>query len=103
MRRDRDDDFELTTERECPDCFSLPGVAHSPKCGENRERTNRAILARVDAYYRGGLVVAFKSHDEGRPNEPMTYLYRSTLLDILGVDEDDPRASPAPRPPEDGA
>lgn len=87
-----DDGLMDGDERPCPDCFSLPGVAHEADCLQRkaeRELVDRAILKRVDAYYRGGLVVSFKSHDVGRPNEPTTYLYRSTLLEIMGVDEDE--------------
>ena len=46
------------------------------------------IIARVDRWFGGALCIAYKSHHEGRPNEPMTYLYRSDLLAGLGVDEE---------------
>ena len=58
-----------------------------------RATLDAAIVDRVDHWFGGGLCIAFKSHREGRPNEPMTYLYRSQVLEGLGVVEHDPSES----------
>jgi hypothetical protein len=70
----------------CPVCSKAYGRPASDAPAPPRDIESE-IIARVDRWFGGGLCIAFKSHHEGRPNEPMTYLYRSDLLAGLGITE----------------
>lgn len=76
---------------------SPPAVASQLESSASRDATDREIIVRVDRWFGGALCIAFKSHHEGRPNEPTTYLYRSDVLAGLGITE----SEPTPRCTED--
>lgn len=55
----------------------------------DRATEDAIIVARVDGWFRGALCIEFKPGEVGYPNTPMTRLYRSQLLEGLGVVEVD--------------
>lgn len=68
--------FRKGTEAEIADCRS-------------RILGDAIIVERVDRWFRGALCIEFKPGDIGYPNTPMTRLYRSQVLEGLGVVEAD--------------